>query len=81
MTEKTSVLGWMVFGQGSHAVRCVAVIAEFFRRLFIHLHEPGMVFIIGQKRGGLLGRPPEKEKQPATDNYKNQVVNKCIFSL
>jgi hypothetical protein len=79
MTEEAAVLGRMVFGQRSDPVRRVAFPAEFFRRLLIHLHESGMIIIIGQKLGGLLGRSPEKEKEATTDNYKNQVVDDYAF--
>ena len=81
MAKETPVLGRVVFRQGGCGGGRVTLIAEFFRFFFIHLHEFGMVFIIGKIFGRLFRRPPEKEEEPSTDNYKNDVVDEYIFAF
>ena len=81
MAEETSVLGRMVIIQRSHSIWRVTLVAEFFRRLLLHLHEFDMVLIVGQMLGCLFRRSPEKEKEAAADKYKNQVVDEYVFSL
>ena len=81
MAEETSVLGWMFFGQRSYTLSRVTLIAEFFCFLFIHLHEFGMVFIVGEIFSCLLRCIPEKEKKADADNYKKQVVDENVFSF
>ena len=81
MTEETPVLGWMFFRERSNSIWRVTLVTEFFRRLLIHLHEFGMVFIIREKLGCLLRRSQEKEKEAAADKYKNQVVDEYGFSV
>ena len=81
MAEKAPVLGWVVFRQRGFPIKSMALITEFLRRLFIHLHEFDMVLIVWQELGCFFGRPPEKQKKSAADNYKNQIVNECVFSF
>ena len=81
MAEETSVLGWMIFRQGRHTVWRVTLIAELFSFFFVHLHEFGMVFIVGEIFGRLLWGVPEKEEKTDADNYKKQVVEENVFSF
>ena len=81
MAEETTVLRGVVLRQRGYALGGMAFSAEFFRRLFVHFQELRMVFIIGQVLGGLFRGVPEKEKEPAADQDKNDVVNEDVLAF
>jgi len=81
VAKKTAVFWWMFFRQGSYAVWRVTLFTEFFRFLFIHLHEFGMVVIVGKELGCFFRGFQEKEKKATADNYKQQVVDDYVFSF
>jgi hypothetical protein len=79
MAEQAAIFRRVIFRQRCNLLRTMTVVAEFFRLYFSHILEPLMVFIMGQVRSRFRGGAPEKEKQSAAGEQKDNIIDNGIF--